>query len=362
MSTVSSLGAAGATEDPPEVARSPNIGLHYDLRRHPGDSHSNEWRHRASLEQMVLAEELGFDSIWISEHHFTEDDQSTSPLLSSAALAARTERVQIGTNILLLPLHHPVRLAEEVATLGIISAGRFTLGVGAGYNEQDFRAFGQRLGHRPSLMEEGVEILRRSWAGECVRYEGRRWILPEYRLTPLPTRAPPIFVGAFAEAAIQRAARIGDGFLAGSPASIPTYRQAMTRLHGDPFSGRIVLSLWAMIAEDPEREWASVGPHALAQMNGYVSKGGYGNVPLFADPADVIARGQYLLWDGDTAVSELSRIIRENPDVVDIQLFSRMPGESFERASERMAYISTTVLPEINAIPYRSTNRRSGGS
>jgi alkanesulfonate monooxygenase SsuD/methylene tetrahydromethanopterin reductase-like flavin-dependent oxidoreductase (luciferase family) len=325
----------------------PNIGLHFDLRRHPTDTSTTDQRYAECLEQMVLAENVGFDSVWILEHHFTEDQQSSSPLIMAAAAASRTKRVRIGTNVLLLPLYHPLRLAEDVAMLSLLSGDRFVLGVGAGYNELDFAAFGRDLAHRPSLMEEGVEILRKAWAGTPFEHRGRRWQLPEVTVSPCPSTVPQILMGGFAPAAIKRAARLGDGFMAGSPTSVPIYLDALEELGRPRESGRLVMNVWALISDDPEREWAQVGPHAVEQMNDYVRRGGYGDAPPFGDPDDVIARGQYLLWDGPTAVVELRKIFASYPQLIDVHLFSRMPGESFDSSSRRMEYIAAEVLPHF---------------
>jgi alkanesulfonate monooxygenase SsuD/methylene tetrahydromethanopterin reductase-like flavin-dependent oxidoreductase (luciferase family) len=296
---------------------------------------------------MSGAEALGFDSIWLSEHHFRNDAPSTSPLLLAAALAGRTKRVRIGTNILILPLHHPVRLAEEAATLAILSGGRFDLGIGAGYMPEDFDVFGRQLKYRPSLMEEGVAIMRLAWSGERFHFKGRRWQLPELVVRPAPgDRAVPIFMGGFAPAAIERAARIADGFVSGVPASIPVYRSAMERL-GKPAEGRVVINQWAVIAEDPERTWATVGRHALERLNFYVRNGGLGDEPPFRDEQDVLERGAYMLWDGRRAVEELRGQIISTPEIRDLQLFAQLPGESVEDSTARLEYIAAVVLPAV---------------
>jgi len=123
------------------------------------------------VDQIVWAESLGYGSVWLSEHHFVEDGYTPSPLVLAAAVAVRTDRVRIGTSLVVLPLHDPVRVAEDAATVSILSGGRFELGVAQGYRLEEFEAFGRRPNHRPSLLEEGIEILRRSWSGDPLRFE-----------------------------------------------------------------------------------------------------------------------------------------------------------------------------------------------
>ncbi|HEX2172815.1 MAG TPA: LLM class flavin-dependent oxidoreductase, partial [Dehalococcoidia bacterium] len=117
-----------------------------------------------SIDQAELADELGYDSVWTTEHHFLEDAYLPSPLIASAAIAARTRQIRIAQGILLLPLYtHPVRLAEDAAVVDVISRGRLILGVGLGYREYEYAGLGLSMRQRRSLMEEGLEVVRRCW-------------------------------------------------------------------------------------------------------------------------------------------------------------------------------------------------------
>src|SRR6185312_9579038 len=141
-----------------------DIGLHFDLRNPAYPERSFEELTAGVLEYAALAEKLGFGSLWTSEHHFTSDGDTPSPLVVCGALAAITSTMRIGTNLVVLPLHNPIRLAEDSATLAILSGGRFDLGVGAGYLPSNYAAFGQTLRRRGALMEEGLSLLRRAWS------------------------------------------------------------------------------------------------------------------------------------------------------------------------------------------------------
>ena len=157
------------------------FGLWYDFRN------PRQWRvpfesfYRSILDQIVAAEELGIDSVWLTEHHFCDDGYTPSPLVLGAAIAERTTRLRIGTNLMLLPLHDPIRLAEDSATLSLLSGGRFDLGVGMGYRQVEFDAFGRSLTNRPSLLEEGVEVIRRAWSGEPIDFVGPPLLLRRRR-------------------------------------------------------------------------------------------------------------------------------------------------------------------------------------
>ena len=110
-----------------------------------------------------LAEQAGFESIFFGEHHQDKDGFLPSPLILATAVAAQTETLRVGTSVILLPLHHPVKVAEDVITLDIVSKGRVTLGVGLGYQPADFQAFGVPMSQRTGRLEEGVEIIRLCW-------------------------------------------------------------------------------------------------------------------------------------------------------------------------------------------------------
>ena len=235
-----------------------HYGLWYDFRnpepwREPFDHFYAE-----RLAQITQAEAMGFDSVWLTEHHFCDDGYTPSPLVLGAAIGARTQRMRIGTNLMLLPLHDPVRIAEDAATLSLCTGGRFDLGVGIGYRELEFDQFQRKLSHRPSLIEEGIEVVRRSWSGEPVNFSGKRFSVGDVRVTPAPVRAPDILLGGMVEPAIDRAARIADGFLCTGGIGLDLYAEALDR-HGRVDEGNAALGCWAIIAEDPEAEAARLG-------------------------------------------------------------------------------------------------------
>jgi probable F420-dependent oxidoreductase len=178
--------------------------------------------YRDVLGDVELAEELGFDSVMITEHHFTEDGWCPAPLVLAGAIAARTSRVRIGTAILILPFYNPVRLAEDVAVLDVISGGRAVLGVGMGYRSQEFDGLGLAMSERLPRFLEGLEILRRCWTEDEVEYEGAFFKIRGARVRPRPVQAggPPIWVGANTKAGIRRAAELGLTYYFGNAAPL----------------------------------------------------------------------------------------------------------------------------------------------
>jgi len=326
------------------------FGLWYDFRNPGPDAPAFEDFYEAVLEQIVVAEQLGFGSVWLTEHHFVDDGYTPSPLVLAAAIGARTQHLRLGTNLMILPLHDPVRIAEDAATLSILTRGRFDLGVAIGYREAEFDAFGRSLKHRPSLIEESVEIIRRAWRGEALNFHGKRFDYGDVKVTPVPATAPRLFIGGMSEPAIDRVARIGDGLLSTGGIGHDLYLQALERQGRDPASGRIVAGHWAIIAPDPAAEAERLGPYILHQTNQYIRWGAFGpreSTPEFADAATAIENGLYELWTADEAVAHLSELLAAYPQIEDLHFWAQFPGEPVESGSRRMAYIAEQVLPRL---------------
>jgi alkanesulfonate monooxygenase SsuD/methylene tetrahydromethanopterin reductase-like flavin-dependent oxidoreductase (luciferase family) len=344
------------------AGRSVRFGLWYDFRNPPGAGRSFEDFYGAVVEQVAWAEELGLDSAWLTEHHFCDDGYTPSPLVLLAGLATRTSQMRLGTNLMLPALHNPVRLAEDAATVAILSRGRLDLGVAVGYRELEFEAFGRRVAQRPSLLEESVALIRRAWAGESIAFEGRRFRFPDVRVTPVPEHPPQILIGGLTEPAIERAARIGDGFLSTQNDHQRIYLDALERLGRDPAQGAIYAGQWAIIAPDPERTWAQIGTHALYQLNEYISWGAFGppdQVPRFEDPGQIVAAGAYALMDASQAVEQLSALLLQTPQLRDVHFWAQLPGEPVDSGSERIEYLARHVAPQVRERLYGRPTREA---
>src|SRR3990172_9050885 len=167
-----------------------NFGVAYTFRNPP------QWRipfpvlYQEHLRQIVRAEELGYDTVWLTEHHFLEDGYSSALLPIAAAIAARTERIRIGTSVMLLPLHDPLRVAEDAATVDILSNGRLDLGLGQGYRVEEFEGFGISRAERGPRLEEGIGIIRRAFTERNFTHEGRFYQYRNVTVTPEPVQKP----------------------------------------------------------------------------------------------------------------------------------------------------------------------------
>ncbi len=248
-----------------------NIGLLFPFRNPP------EWRkpfpqfYAEQLRQTQVAEQLGYDTIWLTEHHFAEDGYAPSLLPIAGAIAAMTSRVRIGTYLLLLPLHNALRVAEDAATVDIISNGRFDLGVGQGYAVGEFAAYGIDRKHRGALIEEGVEVIRGLWTRDAFSYSGKHYKFSNVTMVPKPAQTPPpLWIGAGAKKAIERAARLGCHYLGtASSASQRIYDDAL-RAHGrDPKDFNAAQLRFTYVAESHDKAWDDAQHHLHYMLKWY---------------------------------------------------------------------------------------------
>ncbi|MDY0006791.1 MAG: LLM class flavin-dependent oxidoreductase [Spongiibacteraceae bacterium] len=195
-----------------------------------------------TFELARIAEEAGFDTATTGHHHF-QPGYLSDPLTFLAAVAARTETLRVGTGIFQLPVHHPVRVAEQVAMIDELSGGRVSLGVGSGWWPLEYEVLGSDFRQRGARMEEALQILRLVWTRENVAFDGRFHRFPELTVYPRPVQKPhpPLWVAGVADAAVDRAARLGDAWLCGPVQSLAKalsclalYRQRCARQQRRP--------------------------------------------------------------------------------------------------------------------------------
>jgi alkanesulfonate monooxygenase SsuD/methylene tetrahydromethanopterin reductase-like flavin-dependent oxidoreductase (luciferase family) len=328
----------------------PTFGLWYDFRNPPQYLQQIGPLYRDTLDQIVWAEQLGFGSVWLSEHHFAPDDYACSPLITAAAIGARTTTMRIATNIVVAALHNPIRLAEDANTLSLLTDGRFDLGVGLGYNEREFTSFDRVRKQRPSLLEDAIAIIRTAWSGSDAGYQGKRLSMPAVKVTPMAEKTPRMPIGAVAPAGIERAARLGDGVITLSNASFDVYLDALVANGRALEEGDIYASQWVVVAEDPEQEWSRIGENVLYQVNKYIEWGsfeGSGVPDHFDTPDELLDFGIYELWDAAKAVEVLVPLARRYPQVRDFHFWAQFPGETVESGSARIQYIADNVIPEV---------------
>jgi alkanesulfonate monooxygenase SsuD/methylene tetrahydromethanopterin reductase-like flavin-dependent oxidoreductase (luciferase family) len=223
----------------------------------------------AALEMAAFADRIGVDRIGLMEHHGSDDGYLPQPFVLGGGIAAVTRRVSIMLGAVILPLHDPVKIAEAIAVLDLMSNGRLEVILGAGYVASEFAMFGASLRDRGRLLDEGVDIILRVLRGERFEAGGR----PVF-VRPLPVRRPEdiILVGGGVAASAKRAAKFGVGFGPIRADLIPLYEAECRRLGREPGkycrpSHRLPGAI--MLSEDPERTWALLEPHAFHVVSEY---------------------------------------------------------------------------------------------
>jgi alkanesulfonate monooxygenase SsuD/methylene tetrahydromethanopterin reductase-like flavin-dependent oxidoreductase (luciferase family) len=224
--------------------------------------------------------------------------------------------LKVGTSVILLPLHHPVRVAEDVITLDLVSKGRVILGVGIGYQPADFRAFAVPMEHRLGLFEEGFAILRQCFAGEPFSFRGKHYTLEDVQIRPRPFQrpGPPLWIGGSVPAAARRAGRIADGFV-GTPSTglenatelIEHYTSA-ARGAGRPV--QIVQMRDAWVARTRGEAETVYGPEVMAAYRYYWEQrlAEFRNIPADTKfTLEVLAPDRLILGDPETCVREFQR-------------------------------------------------------
>ena len=277
-------------------------------------------------------------------------------------MAARTQRLRVGTSVILLPLHHPVRVAEDAITLDLVSKGRVVLGVGIGYQAADFRAFAVPMEHRLALFEESVEILRLCWAGERFSFRGKHYTLEDVQITPRPfqTPGPPLWFGASVPAAARRAGRLADGFV-GTPSTSLENATELADIYKDAArkAGRrpeVVQMRDAWVARTRAEADAVYGPHVMAAYRYYWE---HRLAEFRSMPADTpftlenLAPDRLILGDPETCVREFQRWQKATgADTFLLRLrHAHSGGPPHEKIMDAIRLFGERVLPYCRGTP-----------
>jgi alkanesulfonate monooxygenase SsuD/methylene tetrahydromethanopterin reductase-like flavin-dependent oxidoreductase (luciferase family) len=242
------------------------VGLRFDLRVPPFAATTQERQYAACLDMCAWADEIGLDAIAISEHHGVPDGYMSSPVTLAAAIAARTKRIRINIAAILVPLHDPVRLAEQLATAAIVADGRLSVVAGMGYRPEEFAMAGVDRTQRGRLFDEYVGVLQQAWTGKPFTWRDRT-----VQVTPAPASPPLILVGGSTAKAAKRAARLRCGFFpaVGDPELARIYEDACAAAG---FTGFVVMPGgpgFVHVTRDPDADWRRIAPHALHDARTY---------------------------------------------------------------------------------------------
>ncbi len=308
----------------------------------------------------VEAERLGFTSVWTTEHHFVDDGYMPSLLVVGAALAQATSRIELGTGVILAPMHHPLRLAEDAATVQLLSHGRLVLGLGLGWSEVEFHGLGADARRRGAAMDEILRILPQAWSGEPFTHEGPIFDLPTLGVRPRPSTPIPVLVGGSAEPAIRRAARLADGIFANAPVEkfVEQVRWVLDeceRIGRDPSKFRFIHYSVLLPGASPEEALARHRDALWAMQWKYSDMEASATRPLpppspppFDHPDDALVKGRATYAGTPDQLVEALLDIRKRAGVpVEFVARSHFPLLEHETQVDLMEQLAEGVAPHV---------------
>lgn len=297
--------------------------------------------------QARLIDDLGYDSLWVGEHHFTDDIYFDNFQLLPH-LAAETETVRLGTAVCLVPLHNPVQLAERLATLDVLSDGRLIFGGGVGYRQEEFDVMGVPKRERGRRTTETLQLLRRLWEADGVSYDGEVFSVEDVSINPKPVQddGPEIWVGGTAEPAIRRAADLGDGWLidARTPLSDvlenrPIYEEAL-----DEEPATRPLRREVFVAETDEQARETALPSLSAKYDTYQNWGGGHAMGEADDAFDEFVEGRFVIGSPSTVIEGLEHY-RDELDADHIVMRHQWPGMPAADAEASLELFADEIKP-----------------
>ena len=331
------------------------LSLRYDMRA-PEIGVDSPDQYAAALDHAAWADEVGFETVYLAEHHGADDGYCAAPMILGSAILGRTRRLTVHLSALVAVLHHPLRLAEDLATLDLIGGGRVEVTAGIGYRDFEYRMFGVERRHRARILEETVQILRQAWTGAEFDFRGER-----VRVRPRPARpqGPPLFIGGSADASAVRAARIGDGYRPAGSDKDRLYEiyAAERRRLGEPVPPQAPTlgPLFLFVSDNPARDWEIVAPHVLYTTNSnaaWARERGVGTTAYQAATglADLQQDPNIRVVTPDECLALCEKL---GPDA-ELVFQPLMGGLPLEAGWRSLRLFESDVLPELVARGYRT--------
>lgn len=318
--------------------------------------------YRDDLALCVESETLGFDHVWLTEHHFVDDGYSPALIPIATAIAAQTSQIRIGTFVMLLPMHQTVRLAEDIATADLISNGRMDIGVGLGYRVGEFKGFGISPRERGARFNEQLPLMRQLLDGETVTFEGKFHNLTEAHIMPPAVQEPlPLWVGARGDKALDRAARMGCHLAGVSADHRLKYRDALRRHGREPDDYNVSQMVLVYVSDSKEQAWNDTAEpvnHMLQQYFDWAVEAGDQNnddqdsrdIPtpeqLRTEQACEFYGEPAFIGTADFVYEGLRDMLRRSP-CTHLVLMGILPGAPLEGTRRSMQLFAEKVMPRL---------------
>ena len=315
--------------------------------------------YREFFDEVVIGEELGFASVWLEEHHGVKNHYWPSPLMGLAGVASHTDQILLGTDILVMPFYHPVRLAEDAAMLDIISNGRLIVGAAIGYKPDEFALYQVALEKRGERFAEALCLMKELWAKDEVTFTGQYYQVPGLKIEPKPVQQPhpPLWIGGWGKLSLGRAAHVGDAWIPGPTANLKKlveaqeiYKASLTSLGIDPASRTHPLTREVVIAENDALAKEMAEKHLLINYRDEYG-GGVWKHPLIGgeDPSsvsefDAISRDRFFIGSPDRIIQQIQHF-QSHVDFDHLICRLYFPGIPHEFIINELRLLAKEVMP-----------------
>lgn len=341
------------------------FGLFFSFQSPPESRISSAEPYHDMIECLPVAEELGFSSVYSASHHVQADGFCPSPLVALAAAAAVTERMRIGTAVLLVPLYAPLKLAEDIAVLDNLSDGRFVFGVAPGYVSEEFAAHGIPRDERVPRFEEALDLMIEAWSHDTVSFQGRFYTVPESSVTPKTVQVPhpPIWYGVSGPKSLRRAAERRAVLVASPRHGIPelqehfrVYDEAAAEVGFEPTERPVIREVF--VADTKARAEEIAGPAVTYLFRElYGAKSAQGERVLRNDQGEVVTtkeqvdfdhfKARYIIGDPELAFTELERY-RSELGATELICWMHLPGIRAKDTMRSVELFAREVIPAFN--------------
>ena len=312
---------------------------------------------KENLEQVRAARDAGFDLICAGQHYLSDPYQMPATFPFLARLAAEAGEMKVAATVILVPLHNPVDLAESIATMDALTDGRFIFGVGLGYRDEEYEAFGVKRAERVPRMLESLEIMKLLWTEDRVEYRGKYYqvpsVNPSFRPTQLPY--PPIWMAANHDGAIGRAATLGYPWLVNPHATVSMVEQQLVGYRlaaadaGVAVNPDLPMMREAYVAETRERALLESQPYLESKYKAYAKWGQDKALPgneSFQVPFEDLARDRFVLGTADDLVAEFRRY-EDQLGVTHMIVRMQWPGMEHAKVLKQLEIMGRDVIPNL---------------
>jgi alkanesulfonate monooxygenase SsuD/methylene tetrahydromethanopterin reductase-like flavin-dependent oxidoreductase (luciferase family) len=317
-------------------------------------------RLRNVLQIARLAQQVGFDFLDAPQHYLAAPNQYLHCVPLLARVAGEVPGMRLGTNIIQLTLHHPVEVAETLATLDVVTGGMLCVGFGRGYREQEFASFGVAPGARLSRFLEALELVKRLWTEDAVTHHGKHFTLDaaSIGIRPLQRPRPPIVLAASADAMVARAARLADGLSLAGHSTLANLRQQMDLYRGaladagrpfPPAINKLVLECY--VASTTQRAREESFPFIARKYQSYASWGQDDVLPpgqTFAAPIEALAQDRFIVGDPDHVATRLTDY-RDALELTEIGVRMHWIGMPYARYERAVRLFAEEVIPRLKS-------------